>query len=161
MNLDFFTPLVSQYGLFGLFLTALVGSTIFVPFYVEAAILVLVEIRVDLYLIVIVAAIGALIGTCINYAIGRFASKFAEKTIGESTILKAKKAMDKYGWPGLFFIVAIPIPLPIPVDPITIIPGLTRMKFPEFVIVIFLAKLVRYSLFVGLFQGVLGLMGFL
>jgi membrane protein YqaA with SNARE-associated domain len=155
MDFHFFDPiigvliaLVHQYGLLGLFISALVGSTVFIPFSVEAAIAVMLSL-------VLVASIGALMGTWVNYAIGCYASELAEKKIGEENIRKAKKAMDKYGWPGLFLIIMLPTP--IPVDPVTIIPGMMRMNVIKFSLTVFFAKLIRYALFVGLLQGIFGI----
>lgn len=153
------TSLVHSYGLTGLFISSLIGSTIFIPFSVEAMIGIVIGAGFDPYIIVLVAALGALIGTLFNYSLGYFASGYVKKYLGEQTILKAKNVMDKYGWPGLFAIIAIPLPLPVPVDPITIIPGLTRMNLMEFSAIVFTAKLFRYALFVGLCAGLLGIFG--
>jgi membrane protein YqaA with SNARE-associated domain len=162
MDFHFFDPiigvliaLVHQYGLLGLFISALVGSTVFIPFSVEAAIAVMLSLRENPYIVVLVASIGALMGTWVNYAIGCYASELAEKKIGEENIRKAKKAMDKYGWPGLFLIIMLPTP--IPVDPVTIIPGMMRMNVIKFSLTVFFAKLIRYALFVGLLQGIFGI----
>jgi membrane protein YqaA with SNARE-associated domain len=149
--------LVHQYGLLGLFISALIGSTVFIPFSVELAIAALLSSGENPYIILLAASIGALMGTLVNYAIGCFASELAEKRIGEENIRKAKKAMDKYGWPGLFLIIAIPIPLPIPVDPITIIPGMTRMNIIKFSVIVFFAKLIRYAIFIGILEGAFGI----
>ncbi|MBN2251126.1 MAG: DedA family protein [Candidatus Altiarchaeota archaeon] len=147
--------LVRDYGLIGLFASALVGSTIFVPLSVEALLPILIRARIDLYLIILVASIGALIGTWINYGIGRYAANLASSRLGNGRVEKAKGVMNKYGWPGLFAVIATPIPLPIPVDPITLIPGITRMDFMKFSLVVFAAKLIRYALFVGILNGLL------
>jgi len=149
------TGLVARHGLLGLFAAAFVGSTIFVPLTVEFLFAPLIELNVDLYLIVIVASIGALMGTWVNYWLGYYCSELIEKRVGKAHIDKAKNVMDKYGWPGLFLIVFAPIPLPIPVDPITIIPGIARMNFVIFSVVVFIAKLMRYAFFVGVLNSIL------
>ena len=147
---------VFQYGLVGLFFSAFIGSTIFVPFSVEAAEIFLIEAKQNPYLVVVVAAVGALMGTWVNYGIGFFGSEIVEKRIGINNINKAKAFMNKYGWSGLFLVIFIPTP--IPVDPITIIPGITRMGFLEFSIVIFVAKLLRYALVAAILAGFVGFM---
>ena len=154
--IDLLISLVQHYGILGLFASALIGSTIFIPFSVEAAILVLIPTHANPYLLILVATAGALIGTWINYAIGFYASELAEKKIGPQNIEKAKNFMNKWGWPGLFLIVFIPTP--IPTDPVTIIPGITRMNFLEFTIVILLAKILRYAVLVGLLEGIFNVM---
>jgi membrane protein YqaA with SNARE-associated domain len=145
--------LIVHYGLVGLFISSILGSTIFIPFSVEAVLPVLVGLKLDPVQIVLVSAIGATIGTCVNYAIGFYATELVEKRLGEKNLKKAKDLMDKYGWPGLFLILVAPVPLPIPVDPLTVIPGLAKMNFPEFVLIVLLAKLLKYSFFVAVLTG--------
>jgi membrane protein YqaA with SNARE-associated domain len=150
--------LIVHYGIAGLFVSSLLGSTIFIPFSVEAVLPVMVGLKLDLVQIIIVATIGATIGTCVNYGIGYFATELVEKRLGRDNIKKAKELMDKHGWPGLFLILVAPIPLPIPVDPLTVIPGLAKMNFSEFTLVVFCAKLIKYSIFVAVFTGVINLL---
>ncbi len=146
--------LVRHYGLAGLFASSLIGSTIFVPFSVEFAETILLAARENVLLVILTASVGALIGTWINYWIGYFGSELVEKRVGEKNIKKAKDFMDKYGWPGLFVIIFLPTP--IPVDPVTVFPGLARMSFIEFSIVVFIAKLLRYSVVAALLTGFMG-----
>lgn len=145
--------LIVHYGLAGLFISSLLGSTIFIPFSVEAVLPFLVGLKLDPVQIILVSAIGATIGTCVNYAIGFYATELVEKKLGGKNLKKAKDLMDKYGWPGLFLILVAPVPLPIPVDPLTVIPGLAKMNFPEFVLIVLLAKLLKYSFFVAVLTG--------
>jgi len=150
--------LIIHHGIAGLFISSLLGSTIFIPFSVEAVLPILLGLKMDPVQIVVVATIGATIGTCINYGIGYFATELVEKRLGEQNIKKAKDLMDKHGWPGLFLILVAPIPLPIPVDPLTVIPGLAKMNFTEFTLVVFLAKLIKYTIFVAVFTGVINML---
>jgi len=151
--LDFVPAVFSQYGLFGLFLGSFLSSTIFLPLPAEPLIAT-AALYFDLYLVVFVATIGSTLGTCVNYGIGFLGEKAVEKRIGKEKILKAQNFMNRYGWPGLLFIIAIPIP-GLPVDPITIIPGLAKMRFKEFLVVVFAGKLIKYALFVGLFSEIM------
>ncbi|HDI72970.1 MAG TPA: DedA family protein [Candidatus Altiarchaeales archaeon] len=154
-----FQELIVQHGpLLGLFISSLTGSTIFIPLSVEALFPILIRSDLDPYLIVIIASMGALMGTWINYLLGYFGSGIIERKLDSNRIDRAKRIMNKYGWPGLFIIIFLPLPLPIPVDPITIFPGIARMNFIEFSIVVFFAKLARYSFFVGIFNSLLGLL---
>ena len=70
---------------------------------------------------------------------------------------RARQLTNKWGWPGLLFIIALPLP-GVPVDTITIVPGIARMNFYEFITVIFLGKLIKYSIFVGLFNSLFNLL---
>lgn len=156
-TLEILADLAAKYGLIGLFISSFIGSTIFVPFSVELLFPVLIESGVDLYPIIFVASTGALIGTWVNYWLGYKGSSLVKRRFGEKGIEKAKNAMDKYGWPGLFLVVFLPIPLPIPVDPLTIIPGIARMNFLRFSVVVYVAKLLRYAFFVGVLNGLLSM----
>jgi len=144
---------VRHYGLPGLFFSSFIGSTIFVPFSVEAAEAFLIAAKENPYLVILVASVGALMGTWVNYWIGYFGSGLVEKRVGAGNIKKAKDFMDKYGWPGLFLVIFIPTP--IPVDPVTVFPGLARMGFAKFTVVVFVAKVLRYSVVVALLTGLL------
>jgi len=143
--------ILAQYGLIGLFLASFLGSTIFFPFTIEILIPPLLFYLKNLYLVVFVVALGSSLGTCVNYALGFLGAKAMKKKIGKDKISKARELINKYGWPGLLIVMAIPIP-GLPVDPITIFPGIARMHFIEFFIIVFFGKLIKYSLFVGIFN---------
>ena len=141
---------ILHYGLFGVFLASFLGSTIFLPFAIELFFPILMAYGLNPYLILITTTLGALFGTWVNYALGLIGSRIIEKRMDQGKINQAKHIIDKYGWLGLFVVIALPLPVPIPVDPITIIPGITKMNFLEFSIVVFLGKLSKYSIFIGL-----------
>lgn len=139
---------VVRYELLGLFFASLIGSTIFVPFMTELLFPIAIKSGFDIYHIVFIAALGATFGTWINYGVGFLGSKFIEKRVDHRRIEDAKRFMNRYGWVGLLFLIAIPFP--IPVDPITIVPGISRMNFIEFSIVVFIGKLIKFAIFVGI-----------
>jgi membrane protein YqaA with SNARE-associated domain len=148
-NREFFVGLVGAYGLPGLFLASLVGSTIFIFFSVEGLFPFLMTSGIEPLHVIGVATIGSLIGTWINYGLGFIGSGFIEEKFDHGGIEKAHGFMDKYGWAGLFVVIAMPLPLPIPVDPITVIPGVARMNFLEFTAVVIAGKLVKYGFWAG------------
>lgn len=147
-----------RYGLLGLFISSFFGSTIFLPFAVEAVIPILIKLHTNLFAVVIVASVGALMGTWVNYWLGYHASDYIRKKLGEESLKKAEETLKAYGWPGLFIIIAMPLPLPIPVDPLTVIPGIARMDFLKFSLVVFLGKIVKYSSAVAVFTGIFKLL---
>ena len=147
-----------RYGLLGLFISSFFGSTIFLPFSVEAVIPLLITVHANLYLVVIVSSVGALMGTWVNYLLGYHASAYIRKKLGEESLNKAEGTLKKYGWPGLFIMIAMPLPLPIPVDPLKVIPGIARMDFLKFSLVVFVAKIVKYSSAVAVLTGIFKLM---
>lgn len=146
---------VVKYELLGLFIASLTGSTIFVPFTTEILLPILIKSGFDIYRIVFIAALGATFGTWINYGLGFIGSKFIEKRIDHNRIQHAKQFMNRYGWAGLFIILAIPFP--VPVDPITIVPGISRMNFIEFSVVVFLGKITKFAIVVGIIDGLFAL----
>lgn len=144
---EILTHLVAQYGLFGLFFSSIIGSTIFVPFVTELLFVPLLELGLNPYMIVVVAALGSMFGSTINYFIGFLGSKYLEK-IKKEDVKNAKRISNKYGAVGLF--IALVLPLPLPVDALTILAGIGRMNIYLFLAIVFLAKLIKYSAVVGL-----------
>jgi membrane protein YqaA with SNARE-associated domain len=142
--------LVIAYGSLGLFASSLLGSTIFFPFAIEILFLPLMKAGVNGYWIVLSASTGSVIGTYINYIIGWYGLKITRLDRGRPRLDKIKKTIDRYGWFGLFIIFAWPLPLP--VDPLAIFIGITKMDWRRFIATVFTAKVVRYSLAVGLFS---------
>lgn len=148
---NFLAELIANYGFIGLFLASFLGSTIFFPFAVELFIPLFTFYLKNPYLVVFLLTIGSSLGTCVNYALGFLGAKAIKKRVSKEHLEQARKLTNKYGWPGLLLIIALPFP-GLPVDPITIFPGIARMNFHEFIVVVFLGKLIKYSLFVGLFN---------
>jgi membrane protein YqaA with SNARE-associated domain len=154
---EFLEILVHQYGLFGLLAASFFSSTIFFPIPVEPFLITVTPFFNSIF-VVIVASIGSLLGTSVNYGLGFFlGAKTINKKVSKEKLDQAKRLTNRYGWSGLLFIIALPIP-GIPVDPITIVPGIMRMNFLEFATVVFMGKLIKYSLFVGLFNELLNLL---
>lgn len=147
--------MIMGYSLLGLFVTAVIGSTIFIPFSVEFLFPLFIAPGVGPYQIVLVASLGSLIGTWVNYWLGAIGAKIIKRRVSGEKIGKAKRLMDRYGWFGL--LVIITVPLPIPVDGVTVVPGITRMNFLWFSIVVFAGKVLKYSLFVRLLDQILGI----
>lgn len=155
----FLTALAQQYGFAGLFAVSASGSTIFVPFSVEIALVPLAAAGLNPVMLVLVAAAGSLLGSSFNYALGFygagwFEKRFMKKKNQKEEIKKAEELADKYGWLGLFVLLSLPIPLP--VDALTILAGAGRMDLKIFLPVIFFSKFIKYSIVVGLL-GFLGI----
>lgn len=151
------SKILIQYGFFGVFIVSFLSSTIFFPFATEFLIPVFLLHLKNIYFVIFILSIGSTLGTCVNYAIGFALSKRTiEKYVSKEKILSARKFMNKYGWSGLFIILTLPVP-GVPVDVITILPGLTKMRFEEFFSVVFISKILRYSIFVGLSEQFLNL----
>jgi len=149
----FLAEMIGRWGVFGLLPVSIIGSTIFVPFAIEFFFPALLASGVDPYLIVITAGVGSTLGTFVNYWLGHAGSRYVKKKVDGEKVEKATTLMNRYGWFGLLFIITIP--LPIPVDGVTIIPGIARMNFLWFSVVVFLGKLLKYAFFVGLLNELL------
>lgn len=154
--LEILMELVVDYGLVGLFLSSFLSSTIFFPFAVELFIPFFTFYLKSSYLVVVAVTIGSSLGTCVNYGLGFLGAEIVMGKVSKEKMERARELTNKYGWPGLLFIIALPLP-GIPVDPITIFPGIARMNFHEFMAVIFLGKFIKYSIFVGLFNSLFNL----
>ncbi len=157
LNKEFIRGLIEEYGLTGLFLASLVGSTIFLFFSVESLFPFLLTSGIKAIPVIGVATIGALFGTWINYGLGFIGSGFIEQKFDHNVMNKARMMMDRYGWIGLFVVIAMPLPVPIPVDPITVIPGIARMNFIEFTVVVLAGKLVKYGVWAAVIVGLINL----
>ena len=138
---------VHQYGLIGLFISSLIGSTIFLPFSVELTFPILLKAGIHKLAIIFTSAAGAVCGTLINYRIGYYGIKYAHKHVRKKKLERATKLMNKYGLVGLFTIIVLPLPLP--VDPITIICVAARMDINRFTTIFLAAKMLKYALTLG------------
>ena len=137
---------IEHYGLFGLFITSVIGSLVFVPFSVEASLAILSITTIDPILLITVATIGSLVGSMLNYGIGifgfnQFESKFPRY---EHELKKARLFADTHGSKGLFFALIIPISLP--VDFLTVFAGACKMQAHKFLLIVFFGKLIKYSI---------------
>ncbi|HEX54964.1 MAG: hypothetical protein DRO94_00085 [Candidatus Altiarchaeales archaeon] len=144
--------LIKGYGYLGIFIASFFGSTIFVPFAIEF-LLPPLSLSLDPITMVIIASLGSMSGTWVNYGLGFIGSEIIKKKIEYEKMEHAKHIMNKYGWFGLFIILILPFPLP--VDPITIVPGIAKMNFLEFSIVVFVGKFVKYSIYLEIFSLIL------
>ncbi len=155
-ELDAIRELLKKYGISGLFFVSVIGSTIFLVFPIEGVFPFFLAADIEPAIIVGIATIGSLIGTSINYGLGFVGSGIIEKKIDHEKMESARKMMNKYGWIGLFLVIAIPSPIPIPIDPITVLPGIMRMNYIEFIITVAAAKIAKFTLYVAIFLGIIG-----
>lgn len=153
--ITFLMAFAQSYGLLGLFATSAIGSTIFIPWSVEAILVLLVPTGLSPVLLVLAATTGSFIGNSFNYVLGYYGAGWAEKKFmkkkkQKEEIKKVEELTDKYGWIGLFILLSLPIPLP--TDILTILGGASKMKLSLFIPVIFFSKFIKYSIVVGLLK---------
>ena len=96
----------------------------------------------DNLLLLIVASLGNILGSVVNWALGFYSRKLSKKKwfpFKDEQIERSSKWFNKFGrWSLLFAWV------PIIGDPLTLVAGLLRVKFIEFLILVTIGKVSRY-----------------
>lgn len=127
-----------------LFFSALIAATI-LPFYSEAWLYLLLQdagTPLAIAVPVLVATAGNVLGACLNWWLGRSLLRFRERRwfyFSDAQIERARAAFQRYGlWTLLLSW------LPVVGDPLTLIAGMLRVRFPVFVALVTVGKLARY-----------------
>ena len=93
-------------------------------------------------LLLIAASLGNILGSVVNWFIGFYSRNFTSKKwfpFNEIQITTSSKWFEKFGkWSLLFAWV------PILGDPLTLVAGLLRVKFLDFIILVAIGKVSRY-----------------
>ena len=128
-----------------LFFSAFISATLF-PLGSEALFIYDINEGYNIYLLLFFATIGNSLGSTFNYFLGLKGEEYLirKKLLSEKMILKSKNYFDKYGFYCLLFSW-----LPIIGDPLTFVAGILKYDLKKFVIIITLAKFLRY-LFIAL-----------
>jgi membrane protein YqaA with SNARE-associated domain len=96
----------------------------------------------DNSLLLIAASLGNILGSVVNWFIGFYARNFISKKwfpFNELQITRSSKWFEKFGkWSLLFAWV------PILGDPLTLVAGLLRVRFLDFIILVAIGKVSRY-----------------
>ena len=92
----------------------------------------------------IVASFGNVLGSVVNWALGFYSRNLTTKKwfpFKETQIERSSNGLDKFGkWSLLFAWV------PILGDPLTLVAGLLRVRFLDFIILVAIGKVSRYLL---------------
>ena len=128
-----------------LFFSAFISATLF-PLGSEALFIYDINEGYNIYLLLFFATIGNSLGSIFNYFLGLKGEEYLirKKLLSEKMILKLKNYFDKYGFYCLLFSW-----LPIIGDPLTFVAGILKYDLKKLVIIITLAKFLRY-LFIAL-----------
>ncbi len=96
-----------------------------------------------IYTSLFVASIGNTIGSFINYFLGKYLREFSLKKsyFKQSSIKKATQLFQKYGFISLLLSWT-----PIIGDPITFVAGILKYSWQKFLIIVFIAKFIRYGI---------------
>lgn len=138
----------------GLFAVAFVAATI-LPAHSEVALVgLLLTGKFSPLLLIAVASAGNILGSCVNWLLGGFAERFRDRRwfpVSPAALDRAQGWYRRYGRWSLLLSWA-----PVIGDPLTVAAGFLREPFWSFLILVAIAKTVRY---VVLALGAMGVMG--
>ena len=125
-----------------LFAISFLAATIF-PFSSELTLAGLIATSdYDNLLLLIVASFGNVLGSVVNWALGSYSRNLTTKKwfpFKETQIERSSKWFRKFGkWSLLFAWV------PVVGDPLTLVAGILRVKFIDFIILVAIGKVSRY-----------------
>ncbi len=141
-------------GYFGLFLAAF-GAATLLPMQSEAVLVgLLLTDRYTAWTLLAVATTGNVLGSALNWLLGRSIEHYRHKCwfpVSEGKLEKAQQAYHRFGrWSLLLSWV------PIIGDPPTLVAGVMREPFWNFLLIVMLAKTSRYLVLAALTLGWLG-----
>jgi membrane protein YqaA with SNARE-associated domain len=125
-----------------LFAISFLAATI-LPFSSELSLAgLIVTSDYDNLLLLIVASFGNILGSVVNWALGSYSRNLTTKKwfpFKETQIERSSKWFRKFGkWSLLFAWV------PVVGDPLTLVAGILRVKFIDFIILVAIGKVSRY-----------------
>ncbi|NNG74838.1 DedA family protein [Acinetobacter sp. ANC 4277] len=133
-----------------LFISAF-GAATLLPLQSEAVLLALLaEGSHSVIGLLFFASLGNILGSCVNWWLGLQIERYKDKKwfpVSEQKMLKAQGIYQKYGYWSLLLSW-----VPIIGDPITLIAGLLKEKFWQFLLMVSLAKVGRYLFIYGAFS---------
>ncbi|OEY68004.1 YqaA family protein [Marinobacter sp. X15-166B] len=133
-----------------LFVSAFLAATI-LPAYSEVLLGTLVTQNYALGWLWFWATLGNTLGSVVNGVIGRQVDRFKEKRwfpVSERQLERARARFIRHGQWSLLFAW-----LPIIGDPLTLIAGIMRVPWLNFVVLVAVGKSIRYALVIGVVLG--------
>lgn len=131
----------------GLFLAAFAAATL-IPAQSEAVLAALVLAGGHpVWLLLATATTGNVLGSLVNWALGRFLMRHAGHRwfpVSAARLDRAAQWYGRWGWPSLFFSW-----VPVIGDPLTLAAGVLREPLWRFLLVVTLAKGLRYVILVA------------
>ena len=144
--LDQFLAFLLGFGVVGIGVLAVLDSTIifFLPFALDALIIILISRHRDrLLLYVVVAIIGSVIGCAITYFVMRKASRETiEKKVSKRKMKRVKKKIEKGGFFGL--VIASLLPPPFPFTPFVVAAAVSELSVKKTFGAIITGRTARY-----------------
>lgn len=120
-----------KYGYFGVFIFNVVSSGLLI-------IPVLVA-KMNIFLIVLVSALGNIPNTSINYLVGNTSNHLFSR---HPVVLKLKKWMEKFGLIIVYILAIVPMPL----DVNGLLSGYVGIPYKQYILVNFLGKITVFAL---------------
>lgn len=129
-----------------LFVSAFISATLF-PLGSEALLIYNIKENYNIYLLLFFATTGNVLGSVLNYYLGLKGELYCEKKkyLKKETINKYKSIFDKYGSYTLLLSW-----MPLIGDPLTFIAGILKYNFKKFLVLVFIAKFIRYAFIIYL-----------
>lgn len=123
-----------------LFFSALISATLF-PMGSEALLVFNIKEGYNIYMLLFFATFGNVLGSLINYILGFKGEEYLEqkKILSKKKLEKYKVFFDKFGGFTLLLSWA-----PFIGDPITFIAGVFKYDIKKFIIIVTIAKFMRY-----------------
>lgn len=123
-----------------LFISAFISATLF-PLGSEALLVYNINEGYNIVYLLIFATIGNTLGSLFNYFLGLKGEEYLERKsyLKQNKIKKYKEFFDKYGAYSLLLSW-----VPIIGDPITLVAGVLKYDIKKFVLLVILAKFLRY-----------------
>ncbi|MFC6338705.1 DedA family protein [Pseudomonas sp. CCM 7891] len=143
-------------GYLGLFLAAF-GAATLLPLQSEAVLVgLLLSGHYNLWLLIVIATFGNVLGSVVNWLLGRSIEHFKDRRwfpVSTAQLAKASTHYQRWGhWTLLLSWV------PIIGDPLTLVAGVMREPLWRFLLVVTIAKGMRYSVLAGFTVGT-GMLG--
>lgn len=137
---------------FGLFLSAL-GAATLLPLQSESVLVALLLSQAySPWALLAVASVGNVLGSLINWLLGRYLEHFRQRRwfpVSEARLQQAQHWYARYGrWSLLLSWV------PVIGDPLTLVAGIMRERLWVFLLIVSLAKTLRYAVLLMLTLGV-------
>jgi membrane protein YqaA with SNARE-associated domain len=132
----------------GLFYEHLIGGIFFVPSADELVFYYGLMNGNPILFSFVAALTGYMLAQILNYTIGSKISNFMLHLVSKKKVYKTKRWINKYGAYGIFLFNAIPI-LPAPLLIFAL--GVTKYNFKRLFIITTLAKVLEYSILIGIF----------